>query len=73
MGPHSIMVEHVLGKDETQVRFLLGAPPFASATLRVAGHPNSGEVNREGVSPEAQSAKGDKGRALPLLSFPIVL
>ena len=26
LSPNSIMVEHVLGKDEAQVRFLLGAP-----------------------------------------------
>ena len=38
IGPNSLVVKHVLGKDESQVRFLLRAPCFESATLCMAGY-----------------------------------
>ena len=55
--PNSLVVKHVLGKDESQVRFLLRAPHFASATLRVASH-----TSREGMrsSVAAQQPQGYK-------------
>ena len=48
IGPNSLVVKHVLGKDESQVRFLLRAPSaFAYATARLVSQKASEDVELE--------------------------